>query len=281
MDFTTASKGQMKLYGGTTTTLLRTSSALTINAGDVVSMTLNLAEGYVTYSCFNVTTSSAVITDAYPLYGLSGGFITNTGHFSIFDGGGSVNTNKVTSWTISSGVYKGGYCFIGDSKTQGYQSYGTSTPNSILSSYTYLLQKKIGRIANVGGSSDRTADYLTRTYEIVNWIQPHTVIIAGVCNDIRAGLSSATWQANVLSLISTFQAAGIRVIFWTGFKENYPSGPGTVDQTAVSTWANAGIGCDVWDSAPNNYDLNDNVHENIIGHTKIAGDAISFGKLNK
>lgn len=150
-----------------------------------------------------------------------------------------------------------------------------------MSSYTYLLQKKIGRIANVGGSSDRTADYLTRTYEIVNWIQPHTVIIAGVCNDIRAGVSSATWQANVLSLISTFQAAGIRVIFWTGFKENYPSGPGTVDQTAVSTWANAGIGCDVWDSAPNNYDLNDNVHESIIGHTKIAGDAISFGKLNK
>jgi lysophospholipase L1-like esterase len=284
IDFTSGSTGKMKLYTGPTHTLSRTTtSALSMTAGDIVSLSFTLDGGFCYYSCQNITTSSAVIYDNLTLYTGTGGFIDNTGHFAVFDGGGGVSTNKITSWTVSSNEYKGGIVFLGDSKTQCYEAASTSNSGvrNNENSYTYLLQRKIGPIVNLGGSSDRTADYLTRTYEIINWVQPSTVVIVGVCNDIRAGVSSAIWQANILSLISTFQAAGIKVIFWTGFKENFSPGTG-IDQSAVSTWAAANlIGvCDVWDSVVNNYDLSDYVHPTTNGHLQIANDALSYGKLN-
>lgn len=275
MDLMTATAGVMHMYSGPTHASLLNSTAVSITAGDIVSMTFTIDGGAAFYSGYNVTTSSTPVTGSFALYGTTGGFISNTGHFAIFNGG---NAN-VTSWTVSSTETKSAkLAILGDSKTQCYQATGAGSAYSAHNGFPYLIGDSYGTVVNLGGSSDRSADYITRVWEIINWIQPQTVVIAGVCNDIRAGVANPTWQANINSVVSQLQAAGIRVIFWTGIKENFSPGTG-IDQAAVSTWANAGIGCEVWDSLVYDIPLSDFVHPTTAGHVLFSNYALSYGKL--
>lgn len=275
MDLVTGTAGIMRIYSSTTPSLAVSTSAVSITSGDIISMTLTLNDGVATYSGYDVTTSSTPIAGSVGLYGAAGAYVTNTGHFAIFDGGGSVNTNKVNSWVISSSEIQGAkIAFVGDSKTQAYQATGVSLLYSIHNGFFYRLQDNYGPMVNLGGSGDCSADYLSRVYEIINWVRPQTVIINGVSNDIRSSISSATWQANIASVISQLQAAGINVIFWTGLYET------NISQSAVSTWANAGIGCTVWDGVGIVLSLSaDVIHPNSAGHATFANYALSLGKL--
>jgi len=262
-----SSSGVCNLAVGASHTTGASSSALSLSANDVISLTITLNENVLSVDVYNVTTGSAHKTASYT-YPSTTTLLANTGTFSAFQFSGHY---QIQSWILSSTeYYRPKLAILGDSKTQWYYA------SLYRKSFGYLLSEFYGdqNCVILGGGSDRTAEYLLRTNDLVNLIKPQYVLIAGLSNDIRTGVSSGTWQANMASVISTLQAAGITVIFSTGLYET------SISQSAVSTWANAGIGCTVWDSNGITIGLNaDNVHPNDAGHLTFATSALSSGKL--
>ena len=94
---------------------------------------------------------------------------------------------------------------IGDSKLTWYG-------NTITQSIPDLLYAKYGNVINHGKSGDKTAEVVSTTDEVIA-LNPRQAIVTIGSNDLRNGVSSGTWQANIDTIYNRYTRAGIEVYF--------------------------------------------------------------------
>jgi hypothetical protein len=242
-------------------------SALSFSAGDVIEMIAERDGDTFYITTRNVTTASASLTATYQ-YSSTSPILPNTSTFSIFTLGG---TETIQSLTLESDEQKyAPFLALGDSKTEYYYA----------SQYNLRWAAVLGDYIGVGvvlaGSSDRTAEYLLRTQEVID-LAPRVVIIGGASNDPRFSVSSSTTNTNYDALTSTLTGAGLRVVHSTGFYES-----GGLDQTPLQNHINSTFSpLDIVDTLPVVITLNaDLVHPATAGHATIATTFINSNKIS-
>ena len=238
-----------------------------IDVGDSILIKLETYENTVTFSARNLTDNSDWVTLSYTYTGTQ--IKHGIGHIAIRQGGGRVFLHqlKYSSKQVKNpDVYL--YLF-GDSK------FTKSTYQN--ESLVELLKNNYGQVYANSGPGANSQSLLDNRWEVINFIKPKKILIC-VSNDIRFGISSGTWQANLTQLYNEFTAAGIDVYF-TSFYETSAS------QAAMDTWLAANyplkyIRRAYTDLANNpNALLGDSTHLSAFGN-KVARDAIVLdGKL--
>jgi hypothetical protein len=271
MDASTAgTAGYVYLNSGPAATAIATSSgALSLSGGDT--MRVYLTRIYDTISGFVEDVTKGTIQNVSYQYSVASGatnLLPNIGRFSIFSIGG---TQTVTSLKFTAGVPKGAdVACIGDSKTVGY--YATNFAGGWCS----LLQGLGYRAYPLAGGYDTTADIVSEVAEIQALAPKYAVLMIGG-NDARNSVSSATYEANIASIVSNLTGAGITVYVAT-----YPVENSGVNMSTLNTWiANpAGCNCNYIDvnngfsqtgsGVPSAWLSGDSIHPAQIFHTYIA-----------
>lgn len=186
--------------GSITTTVASSISKVSFSAGDSIEIILDRNVNVFTFIARNVTTATAEVSVSYTYTGFT--TAVNTGrpfagaagsdsvyHFSFYSDE-SLNADLIT---------------IGDSK---FTWYG----NHIAQSIPSLMYAKYGNIVNHSKSGDKTAEVILTTDEVTA-LNPRKALVTVGSNDIRNGVSSGTWQANIDSIYNRFTRAGIDVYF--------------------------------------------------------------------
>lgn len=154
---------------------------------------------------------------------------------------------------------------IGDSITQG----------AYAGSYAGIFGNLISASINAGGA-EFTQDTLNKMPELI-MINPRKAFLLIGLNDRANGVSSATWQANIVSIVNQLEAAGITVIklLYAGF------GSYSIDVNAfiTATYPTSYIDtCTPLESSSGvlnaAYDSGDS-HPNAAGHTLIANTILN------
>jgi lysophospholipase L1-like esterase len=189
----------------------------------------------------------------------------NTGQFTIHQFGGSAN--EVTNWEVSSSAEVGAdYVVIGDSNTQGL--FAATNANRwaeramLQGGKTYVM---------AAGIADRTADVVNRLPEIIA-LKPKNVLLSIGRNDIAAGVSTGTWQANIDTIITTLEAAGITVklcgVIASNFNvsavQTYYTGKANTQVNFYAETVGVGTALD------NAYDSGDDIHLNVAAQQVLA-----------
>jgi len=269
----TGTTGQVIINSGANGTFTQraiSSTALTFSAGDQISINLVRAKNVVTVSVYNVTTdpsATTVKTATYTFPATTTPYLPNTGVPCIYNFGGT--------WTLNSLIFQSSelkslrYAFFGDSKTQGYFASNYDL------AYPVITSDYLGLANRLGGGNDRTTDYLNRVQEVID-LAPQIVIMGGISNDPRNGVSASTTQSNYASVVSSLTGAGIRVVHTTGFYET--SG---IDQATFRTWLLANYNsADIIDTLLTTISLNaDGIHPDDTGHASISNMIVTSGKL--
>ncbi len=255
--------------GPSETAVAESGAGLSLSGGDTIKV--NLTRVYDTISGFVEDVTKGTIQNVSYQYTVASGtanLLPNIGRLSIFSIGG---TQTVTSLKFTAGVPKGAdVACIGDSKTVGY--YATNYAGSWCS----LLQGLGYRAYQLAGGYDTTADILSEVAEIQALAPKYAVLMIGG-NDARNGVSSATYEANISSIVTNLTGAGITVYVAT-----YPVENSGVNMSALNTWiANpAGCNCTYIDvnngfsqtgsGVPTTWLASDSVHPAEVFHTYIA-----------
>lgn len=238
-----------------------------IDVGDSILIKLETYENTITCSARNLTDNSDWTSLSYTYLGTQ--IKHGIGHIAITQGGGRVFLHqlKYSSKQVKNpDVYL--YLF-GDSK------FTKSTYQN--ESLVALLKSNYGQVYANSGPGAYSQLLLDNKWEVINLIKPKKILIC-VSNDIRFGISSGTWQANLTQLYNEFTAAGIDVYF-TSFYE------ASISQAAMDTWLAANYPVKyirrAYTDLANNPDvlLGDSIHLSAFGN-KVARDAIVLdGKL--
>ncbi len=263
------SSGTLILNTGTANTSVGTSSAISFSVSDYILLTVERDVDSLIVSAFNYTTKTAVQRVAYQWTNASP-FIHNTGRFAIFSLGG---TFTVDSLSIESNEIKyAPLMVIGDSKTQLY--YASTFANR----YGFLLGKIYTPTVISAGGSDRTADVVNRLPEILA-LRPKNVTLAIGSNDIRSGVSSATYFANYANIVNTLHASGINVWHTDLFYETSIS-QATLRNHITATYSADSIikVYDIMEKTPSVLNA-DGVHPNDAGNQVIANAINSSNKI--
>jgi hypothetical protein len=267
---TAASAGLVYINSGPSGTAVATSSgALSLSSGDTIKVYLTRV--YDTISGFVEDVTKGTIQNVSYQYSVASGaanLLPNIGRFSIFSIGG---TQTVTSLKFSSGVPKGAdVACIGDSKTVGYYA------SNYAGSWCSLLQGLGYRAFQLAGGYDTTTDIVSEVAEIEALAPKYAVLMIGG-NDARNGVSGATYEANIASIVSNLTGAGITVYVAT-----YPVENSGVNMSTLNTWiANpAGCNCSYIDvnngfsqtgsGVPSTWLAGDSVHPAQVFHNYIA-----------
>lgn len=250
---------------GNATTLVTSSSDLAMDAGDSVQVKFDKYENTITFSARNVTDNGSWITVTYTLTGTQTSH--SVGNIGIVTGKNDYNIHQ---FKFSSTQVKNPDLYLfGDSKfTKGtYQN----------ESLPALLKNNFGSVYANCAVGSTSADLMANRREIIDVIKPKKILIES-SNDIRNGVSSGTWQANLTQLYNIFTAAGIEVYFTVLYETS-------VDQSAMDTWLTANYPA-AYIRSPwvelQKYGtgiLVDGIHLSAIGN-KIVADALTLdGKL--
>ena len=271
MDGSTAgSAGLVYLNSGPSGTAVATSSgALSLSGGDTIKV--YLSRTYDTISGFVEDVTKGTIQNVSYQYSIASGagnLLPNIGRFSIFSIGG---TQTVTSLKFTSGVPKGAdVACIGDSKTVGY--YATNYAGTWCS----LMQGLGYRAYPLAGGYDTTTDIASEVTEIESLAPKYAVLMIGG-NDARNGVSSATYEANIASIVSNLTGAGITVYVAT-----YPVENSGVNMNTLNAWITNPAGCNctyidvnngfsqTGSGVPAPWLASDSVHPAEVFHTFIA-----------
>lgn len=189
-------------------------------------------------------------------------FSNNTGRFCLWNFQGNFS---VLDWTITSPVQKNiDDVWLGDSNSAGRYA-GTEGNRFAISAFT----NSGATFEVMAGGADRATELLLFVDEVIE-LNPLRVWINIGRNDIASGQSSGTWQANLASLVSQFEAAGFEVILVTPFASN-------VDVTPVRTYMYTFTGNTIIDGYTQSvgtgtalkvaWDAGDAIHFNSTGNT--------------
>lgn len=236
-----------------------------ISVNDIIHYKLELYENTVTWSVRNETDNSDWIVQKYTFTGTQTKH--GTGKVSLLVGNADVHVHslKVSSKQIQNpDVY-----LYGDSK------FTKSTYQN--ESFVGLLKNHYGQVVGNSGVGDASANLINALPEVIDFVKPKKVLVA-ISNDIRYGVPSGTWQANMDQIYDDLTAAGIDVYF-TSFYETGSS------QAAMDTWLAANYSTKyirtVYTELANNPDvlLGDNIHLSAFGN-QIASNAVMIdGRL--
>lgn len=267
---TATGTGTVSILAGTTNTTVSISpTALTFSNGDVIVMTIERFGDQVFVSARNITTGSSLVNCAYTFdFTVATGVTApNTSNFAVVNFGGSYSINSIN---VISGEFKNSnVMFIGDSKIQGYAT-----------AFDGRISAQVGRFFPgtivCAGQSDRTQDVLNHLPEILS-LTPRQVVLCVGRNDIAGGVPTATWEANLSSIVSQMQTAGIAVWVVDAIFETI------VTQTTLINYVRA--------TFPNNYIglydptntagtvASDNIHPSFLGATICADTIIDSNTL--
>lgn len=248
------------------TTLATSPSDLSISAiTDSILIIFDKFENTIIFSARNLTTNSAWVTVPYTLTGTQTSH--SVGYMGIVTGKEDYNIHQ---FKISSKQVKNPPLYLyGDSK------FTKSTYQN--ESLAALLKNNYGGVYANCAVGSTSADLVANRWEVINIIQPPKVLIE-VSNDIRLGVSSGTWQANLTLLYDDFTANGIDVYFTCLYETG-------ADQSAMDTWLTSNYP-DAYIRSPyvelQKYGsgiLVDGIHLSAIGN-KIVADALMLdGRL--
>jgi hypothetical protein len=268
---TSSNAGKLILLIGPNITTSVSATALTFSQNDYINLTTERIGNVIQVTAMNNTTSQSInyCKYIYDQSTVTGGYYTpNTSNFVITNQGGSFLIDSVG---ISSDEIKGSnILMLGDSKFSGY-----STPfdNRIAA---YLNKYYPGQVIVSAGQSDKTADVIAHINEVIA-LNPKQVLLCIGRNDVYTSVPEATWQANLSTIVSTLEGAGIKVILVDGIYETL------ANQTALLTYIRLTYPTkyvSVYDLAGGSASyVADQVHPNIIGAQLAAEVIYKSGKL--
>lgn len=222
---------------------------------------------------YNVITTE-IYSDAMSLlftlaqsFTMSSGYVVphNTGRFCLQHFGG--DGVEVTDWIVSSTEMVGAdYCGVGDSNMHGMHVA------TVAERFMNIAAATAGKSVVVNaGISDRTAEVLLRLPEVIA-LKPKNVILSIGRNDIADGVAQATYEANITTIITDLEAAGITVKLAGVFASNvnvsslqtFYTGKANTQINGYTTTKGAGTAINA------TYNAGDNIHFNTAGNAAIA-----------
>lgn len=242
-------------------------SALSYSSGDVIETIAERKGDTLRVFSRNVTTASATVTNSYTV-GATSPLLPNTSRFAIYIIG---HTTTLNSLLLESGELKNPpFVIVGDSKVCYYYASKYNTRTSA------ILGDFVGQGVALGGPSDKTAEMMLRTQEIID-LNPAVVILTGASNDPRFGVASGATNSNYATMVSALTGAGLRVLHTTGYYE-----AGGLDQSGLQTYIIANYSAaNVIDTLPTVIGNNaDNIHPNDAGVVTWVNLLINSGKLS-
>jgi hypothetical protein len=203
---TGANFGKPYIYSAYSATVYYGTANTDLNNGDVIRLSLITTGWTLRLLVQNFTQGWEENLDLPNV----GGFnpLTHNGSYpSFFHNGGNVSLDSF-KYTINAPLTTD-ILFLGNSITYGQAA------TKVDKRWVNLVGNTDNNVMS-GGGSEVTADFITRLPELVA-INPARVILHDLAgNDIAQAISSATWQANLITIRNTLNAAGIQVIWTNG-----------------------------------------------------------------
>jgi len=266
-----ALSGKIRLYRDEAGTIISTSTqALTFVVGNTINFKVIRDELNMTVIATNVTTGQAVtLTYIFSIANTSGALVPNAGKFRLYFLGG---TYKVTNYTYKNTGFKNGLIFIGDSITDGY----------LAPSFANGFVSKVGSPKNwdiFGGQGDKSLEILNALPQLLNENTPTEVVLFIGTNDNIQSVVVATYKANMTSIVTQLEAAGVVVHIVSCVPVN--SKDATL-YVAAASQVSVEQGTDYLDAFAllknitgfgynPNYD-GDGIHPNVEGHSLLASN---------
>lgn len=225
----TGTQGTLYLRGGTGGVFLYATSTtkLTIAANDIIKIICTRSLWTYTARIMDITNPQADVKIEYTSTGPLISSMQNAGFFTVFTQ--TATPISINSFNVYSGDRKNpDVVLFGNSKTMGKAAsqYGTSLAGLFGIHFSVL---------NLGGGGDGTAEVL-RLLPSALAANGKVYILDGIGrNDIAAGVSLATTEANIATIITAIQAIGAQVIVNTGTYETAVNQAPLAAYT-VSTW---------------------------------------------
>lgn len=249
------------------------STAFSFSLNDSVEFSLERNGNLITATIRNMTTNGAPLSVSYrhdAYYG-SSVIMQSTGKPAVFSVGGNFS---LTKFEVVSNETKGAdLAIVGDSKSAGYWA------GLFKSRFADLLRDNL-KISTVvlGGSGDRSTDWLTRNPELVSLL-PKRVLLTNPSNDIRLSVTTGTSHSNYAAIVSALQSAGVEVFHCESFYESAQDNSGW--NTYLSSTYPADHIITMYDVLRVAGALNaDGIHPTELGNKLIYQRIISDGKLN-
>lgn len=236
-----------------------TSLGLGTQAGDSIRQTIQQRKNVITYSVQNLTRGTSAQNSVTCNMGSTKNFrLPNTSWQCLWSHGGQKTLTKFV--VNSASLDKPNIVCIGDSKTAGFAA------DSITARWPALVNS--GTVSVYAGDGDVTADTLAGINYVVARAPQKAILFIG-CNDIRAAISSGTWQSNYTSIVNALTGAGAQVV------HVLPAPEASLDQSALKSWIQTTypnhLLIDPSEGWVNATHLSaDNVHPNATGHAFIA-----------
>ncbi len=254
-------------YEGTGVTFTQAATSGTTSnyaINDIIQLVFERAYNVYTVTATNLSNPSTQTTN-YTAQNANTVAANSAGRFAIFAVGGG---QRITSITIESNSYKNiRALFIGDSKTHRLSSTTKATRYADV-----VFAGSTKKFEVNAGANDRTAQYSPQQVHIDSYNADYVFLMIGG-NDIRGGIASGTWQANLTTIRNNAKAAGASIVWLLYPKET------VIDFTAFNQWivdrvADTFIGDLVIDTSSiivvGTDVAVDGVHPNDTGHAKIG-----------
>lgn len=237
-----------KQLGFATVRTAITGISITCSLNDLIKASFEVKEGLGTITFVNVSTGQRSTSNPFDNY------FHNSGRLTIWSLGGTHEINNI-------------YFLSNSSKTPDLLIFGDSQAGE----YSSILAPKVNYFFRMSGSGDATTE-LIQTYNLVD-IRPKKVLIELGINDIFRGVSLATYQANINTLINYYTARGATV---------YVLQIPPLNSATPASWntSNASLGWNMVNvysallgtgTALNPiYDSGDGTHWNTAGHNVVA-----------
>jgi lysophospholipase L1-like esterase len=138
--------------------------------------------------------------------------------------------------------------------------------SSFQTTYPGVLGKLFANVSISAGFGDKTSDILSRMPEIIA-ISPKQCVVSLGSNDIRFGVSEATFEANYINIVNQLTSAGIDVI------HILPSYETPLDLTVQYNWMKATYlqTIDVFYKIRETGNLyTDSIHWSVAGNREVA-----------
>jgi len=179
--------------------------------GSILNIYIEYREGKV-YSKINNPATGAYRDFSYDYVLPNQPYLPNTAKVTVNAFGGTYRIKAIKHTVIEkTGV---DWMFIGDSKTQGYNStFETRFVNQVREGLGAAFS-----VSNQGGGYDRTIEVVSRLSEL-QLLAPQNAVLNIGSNDKRSGETLSAWSTRYQNIVSTLQAVGTDVWHLLMFNE--------------------------------------------------------------
>lgn len=269
---TGGTRGYIYMWDQDVNLLASSGSGLTIAVNDVIQYEFERTNWTYTLTVTNLTNSPLTnnLSISYTVTPTTGSSVYQyQSQFTMsFYGGASIWT-VLTDYVSSDAWKNANVCFIGDSKTEGI---GVTLMSEVYPALLYSASSKKYVVEARGNST--TQDILDAIDEILA-LNAQTYVLSIGCNDVRAGVAQATYEANYTSIVNQLVGNGSSVILVTPAKES------VLNLATLNTFINTFSGTysiiDIYTGWNTGTMLAaDGIHPNTVGQTYIQTQSASL-----